>query len=59
MSGYLVAVVLGLFVGSARGVGPHPMRAVLLAGVVYPLTFGGMGGFLGHRLTTDETVVRR
>lgn len=47
--GYLVAVLVGLFVASSGGVGPSPIRALVVAGFVYPLVFGGLGGFLAIR----------
>lgn len=50
--GYLVAVVLGLFVAAQGGIAPSPLRALVIAGVVYPVAFGALGGTLvGWRVT--------
>lgn len=49
-AGYLVAVVLSLFVASNAGIGPSPLRALVVAGVVYPVAFGGLGGLVGALL---------
>ena len=50
--GYLLAVLVGLFVASSGGVGPSPLRALVVAGVVYPLAFGALGGYLAGRFGT-------
>lgn len=42
--GYLALVVAGLFAGSHGGIAPSPLRALAIAGVVYPVAFGGIGG---------------
>lgn len=42
--GYFVLVVLGMMIGQQTGVGPSPLRAVVVAGVVYPVAFGAFGG---------------
>lgn len=42
--GYLPAVVLLLLLGTAGGVAPSPLRAVAVAGVLYPVALGGLGG---------------
>lgn len=51
--GYVVIVVLGMLIGQQSGVGPSPLRALMIAGVVYPIGFGGIGGaiagFVGGR----------
>lgn len=50
--GYLLAVLLtlGAFVSlvSLSLVGLDPVRIAFVAGVVYPLAFGGLGGYLHH-----------
>ncbi|MFW6153562.1 MAG: transporter [Halobacteriota archaeon] len=45
--GYLVAVVVGLVVFAHAGNRPDPMPAILVAGVLYPVVFGGVGGAIG------------
>jgi len=42
--GYFVLVVLGMMIGQQTGVGPSPLRAAVVAGVVYPVAFGAIGG---------------
>lgn len=59
VTGYFLGVLAGVFLGSAGGIGPSPIRAVVIAGLVYPIAFGGLGGVFGHRLTTEPTTVRR
>jgi hypothetical protein len=56
-AGYLPLAVLGA-IGFGYGVGdgavaPDLVAAVLLAGVVYPVAFGAVGGLVGDRLATD------
>lgn len=47
--GYLPLVLLGLLVSVHFGTGPSPLRAIFIAGIVYPVLFGAVGGFLaGH-----------
>lgn len=47
--GYLPLVLLGLLVSMHFGTGPTPLRALVIAGIVYPVFFGAVGGFLaGH-----------
>lgn len=56
--GYLPAIVVGLIVfthenavqGGTAISGPHLVQGVLVAGILYPLIFGGIGGYLSHRL---------
>jgi hypothetical protein len=53
-AGYLPLAAIGtvLFEVSAgdAAAGPDPVTAVLLAGVVYPVAFGGLGGAVAGRL---------
>lgn len=42
--GYLAIAVLGLFVATEGGIAPSPLRAIVIAGVVYPVVFGALGG---------------
>lgn len=51
--GYLPAAVLGLMVGTESGVAPSALRAVVLAGIVYPFVCGAAGGYLWARLQGD------
>lgn len=44
MIGYLVLVLVGVFAFQVSGSGPDLVPALLLAGIVYPLVFGGIGG---------------
>lgn len=44
--GYLAAVVLGLFPTTHGGIAPSPLRAIVIAGIVYPVVFGAIGGAL-------------
>ncbi|WP_458188150.1 hypothetical protein [Haladaptatus sp. NG-WS-4] len=56
--GYLAAVVLGLLVASQAGVAPSPLRALVIAGVVYPVAFASLGGAavgLFARETSDRS----
>lgn len=58
-AGYLVVVVLGLFVATQGGVAPNPLRALVFAGIVYPVAFGAVGGAtagLFGRNATERTV---
>lgn len=43
------AYLLGYAVGDGS-IAPDAVTAVLLAGAVYPVVFGGIGGVLGGRL---------
>lgn len=52
--GYLPAVVGGLFLASQGGVAPSPLRAVVVAGLVYPVAFGAAGGALAALVTGRE-----
>lgn len=42
--GYLALTVLGLFAATAGGIAPSPLRALVVAGIVYPVVFGAVGG---------------
>ena len=44
--GYLPLVLIGLLVSTHFGTGPSPLRALVIAGIVYPVFFGAIGGFL-------------
>lgn len=54
--GPAVGAVLATLSASSEFVflGLDPTNAVLLAGVVYPLVFGGIGGFVGHTRPTEK-----
>ncbi len=57
--GYLLATVAGVFVvevsvGGATG-GPDLLAAAVLAGIVYPLVCGGLGGAVGGLLERRST----
>lgn len=45
-AGYALLAVLGLLVVSWAGIGPIALRALVLAGLVYPVAFGAAGGTL-------------
>ncbi len=54
--GYLVLSIVGVFlfdvsVGDASGA-PDPIPAILIAGIIYPVVFGALGGILAS--TTSE-----
>lgn len=49
--GYLLAVLIGLVLFAYNGIRPDPVPAVLVAGVLYPLVFGAIGGAIGSQLT--------
>ena len=56
-AGYVAMVVLGLLAAVHLGTGPSPLRAVVIAGIVYPVAFGSLGGFIvgyRNRETSDE-----
>lgn len=42
--GYLVVAVLAMMVGQQTGVGPSPLRSIVIAGIVYPIALGAIGG---------------
>ncbi|MEF8776526.1 MAG: hypothetical protein V5A43_08515 [Haloarculaceae archaeon] len=42
--GYLPIAVLAMMVGQQSGFGPSPFRSLAIAGLVYPLVFGAIGG---------------
>lgn len=46
VGGYLVLVLVGVFAFQVGGSGPELVPSLLLAGVVYPLVFGALGGAL-------------
>lgn len=48
--GYVVAVVVGLVVFAYAGNRPDPIPAVLVAGLVYPIVVGAIGGAIGTLL---------
>lgn len=48
--GYLAAVVIGLVVFAHAGNRPDPIPAVLVAGLLYPIVFGTIGGAIGAAL---------
>lgn len=43
-AGYLLAVVVGLFAAPDGGVAPNTLRALVVAGLVYPVAVGAVGG---------------
>ena len=55
--GYAVFAVLGLFLFQHRSGGdaihPHYAFGALIAGIVYPIVFGGLGGVLGGVTTSS------
>ena len=58
LPGYLLLSIAGVFVfevtiAGARG-GPDLLPAIFLAGIVYPLLFGGAGGVLGGLFESRE-----
>lgn len=55
--GYLLAVGVSLVVlvaGFAGVVGVSPVRILLVAGVGYPLVWGGLGGYVASSVFRDE-----
>lgn len=56
-AGYFGLTVLGLFVASESGIAPSPLRALVVAGVVYPIAFGALGGAVTglYRSRASET----
>jgi hypothetical protein len=44
--GYIAVVMLALFVATEGGIAPSPLRAVVIAGLVYPVVFGALGGLI-------------
>lgn len=53
--GYLPAAVLGLLLGTESGVAPSALRAVVLAGFLYPIACGAVGGYLWARRYAGES----
>lgn len=45
LAGYLPLAVVGAVAFTTRGAGPSPLAALVLAGLGYPLLFGGLGGY--------------
>ncbi|MFB6135617.1 MAG: transporter [Halobacteriaceae archaeon] len=45
-AGYVLLALFGAFVLQYANVRPSPLRAVVVAGVVYPVAFGALGGAL-------------
>lgn len=56
--GYASAAIVGLFLfGVTRGdasIAPDPVTGVLLAGIVYPVVFGAVGGALAGVVSSSE-----
>ena len=56
--GYLAAAIVGVFVfGVTRGdasISPDPITGVLLAGIVYPLVLGALGGAVAGLVSPSE-----
>ena len=56
--GYLAFAVAGVFLFEVSAAGttgrPDPLSAVVLAGVVYPLAFGGVGGVVAAHTAGDR-----
>lgn len=46
--GYFICAVIGLFLFRVNGNGPDMVPALLLAGVIYPMLFGAVGGMAGQ-----------
>lgn len=46
--GYVVPSLLGVFVFGSETVSVVPVTATFVAGVIYPLLFGALGGVLAH-----------
>lgn len=55
VAGYLPAAVLGLLLGTESGVAPSALRAVVLAGFLYPIACGAIGGYLWARRQGRES----
>lgn len=53
--GYLGLAALLLLLSSERGFTPSPLRAVLIAGVLYPAAFGSLGGASAGALADGST----
>ncbi|MFA9517479.1 transporter [Halopenitus sp. H-Gu1] len=48
--GYLPIVVVGVFAFRVNGSGPELVPSLLLAGIVYPIAFGGIGGAIAYAM---------
>lgn len=57
--GYFSLVALGLFVATQGGVAPSPLRALVIAGVGYPIAFGAIGGAVTGFYRGSATESRR
>ena len=57
--GYLVAILAGLVVFAYGGTRPDPVPAIVIAGLVYPVVFGAVGGVLGRVITDSMRAERR
>ena len=53
--GYLALVVAGLFPATQGGVAPSPLRAIVVAGVVYPIGLGAIGGAIVGLIGSEST----
>ena len=52
--GYVVAILGGLVVFAYDGTRPDPVPAIVIAGVLYPLVFGGVGGAIAAALHSNR-----
>lgn len=50
--GYLPVIAIGLVLFAYNGIRPDPIPAIFVAGVLYPLVFGALGGAIGSRLSS-------
>ena len=57
--GYLIAVLAGLVVFAHEGTRPDPLPAIVIAGVLYPVLFGAVGGSLGTVIAASVWEDRR
>ncbi len=54
--GYLVFSIIGVVLFPTENVTPDVVTAVLLAGIVYPLLLGAVGGFIAHAVGDDDSL---
>lgn len=49
VAGYLPLALVGKYAFTTQGIGPDVTTTILIMGVVYPVVFGGIGGYLSDR----------
>lgn len=48
--GYVISAIVGVFVFRIGANGPALIPAVVIAGIIYPIVFGAIGGFIAQQI---------